>query len=94
MPRLLIAIVDTLANEIVGPIQLFPHQAPAIRMFGDVLADDRTAPAQHPDDHQLVMLGTVDESMTILPQREVLLTGAQWRLMSQTRNNANPENIQ
>lgn len=82
MPRILIAIVDTLANDIVGPIQIFAHPAPAIRMFGDVASDNRTTIHQHVEDHQLVQLAVLNDDLSITEQREVLMTGAQWRAVN------------
>ena len=85
--RELIAIVDRLAGDIVGPIQLFPHDAPAIRMFSDVCLDNRTAIAQHVEDHELVSLGQIDDSQIVTPNRRVIITGAQWK----AAQNANTE---
>lgn len=82
MPRILIAIVDILANDILGPVQVFPHPAPAIRMFSDVCKDERTQIYQHIEDHHLVKLGTLEDDLTITPAREVLITGAQWKAVN------------
>lgn len=83
MPRILIAIEDRVAHDIVGPIQIFPHAAPALRMFGDVAADNRTQIATHVEDHDLVQLGILNDDLTVTAQREILITGAQWKALNQ-----------
>lgn len=78
MPRIIIAIVDIVTNDIVGPLQVFPHEAPAIRMFGDVAADERTQIHAHVVDHHLIRFGYLNDDLTIEPNRDILITGAQW----------------
>lgn len=63
MDRLLsmFAIYDLLAGEILmNSVQLFPHVAPARRMFEDVVKSDKGPVAAHPSDYALVYLGSVN----------------------------------
>lgn len=78
MPRILIAIIDTVTNDIVGPVQVYGHPAPAIRMFSDVALDERTSIHQHIKDHILVSLGTLTDELTVEANRVTLITGEQW----------------
>lgn len=87
MPRIIIAIIDTLAKDIIGPIQVFAHPAPAVRMFSDVANDNRTAIHNHVEDHELVMLGTLNEDLTVTADYKVIITGAQWRAAQQEKEN-------
>lgn len=86
MPRTIIAIIDTLANDILGPLQIFPHDAPAIRMFGDVALDNRTAVHAHVTDYELRAIGVLEDDLTVTPQHRVLITGQQWQA-AQSNNN-------
>lgn len=85
MPRIITAIVDTLAKDIIGPPQIFPHPAPAVRMFGDVAKDERTQIHQHVEDYELVMLGELNEDLTVTPNYTVIITGAQWLAATQQK---------
>lgn len=86
MPRLLItAIYDNVARAIVGPLQVFPHNAPAIRMFSDVALDKRTQIGQHPEDYDLILLGFLEEDegaphidACTDPLGHAVITGANW----------------
>lgn len=74
------ALVDTRAGCILGGLHLFPHDAPAVRFFGDLAADPQTMIGRHPNDHQLVQIGVLDEFTQELvgsPIR-VVITGAAW----------------
>lgn len=56
------AIYDLIAGEIVANrVQLYPHVAPARRMFQDQVQQDPkvSAIAAHPSDYALVYLGVV-----------------------------------
>lgn len=58
MNRFLYVIVDQVANMFVGGVQTHPHDAPAIRMFGDVLSDPQGL-GRHPLDYDLVCCGEI-----------------------------------
>lgn len=76
------AIVDTLAESIIGGLHTFKHDAAAVRFFSDVASQPDTIIAKHLNDHQLVCLGTLDESTATIVNTEtrVVLTGSAWFL--------------
>jgi len=78
--RKIIAIIDTVALDIAGPLQLHQHEATAIRMFGDVAADPHPNNniRNHIEDFQLVELGILDDDLTIIAGRRVIMTGSQY----------------
>jgi len=81
MVRTLYTVRDTLAETILGGIQIFITDAQAIRFFGDIAGDKQTAIARHPHDHELIKLGELDEStgtLTAFVAPHVVITGAQW----------------
>lgn len=86
MPRKIItAIYDRVAQDIIGPLQVFPHNAPAIRMFSDVANDKRTPIGQHPADFDLILLGFLDDNngtpsidACLDPLNHCVITGQQW----------------
>lgn len=57
----LYAILDTAAAMIIGGVHVFPNDAPAIRFFGDLVADPQTMMGRHPKDHQLLCIASLDE---------------------------------
>jgi len=73
-------IVDTLSESAVGPLMLFPHDAPAVRFFNELLADPQTPVGRHPSDHQLLCVGVLlEQTFTIdADQRSIVHTGAAW----------------
>lgn len=87
MPRYIIALEDTLANEITGVIQIFPHPAPAIRFFGDIASHPESNVGRHIDDYRLVSLGTLNDDNTIAPDKQVIITGSQWKASQQLTTN-------
>lgn len=89
MQRLMIAIVDTLAHDIVGPITLHKNAVTAMRMWDDVCRMERSAIAQHVADHELRCVGYLeDESKDwqVSPANDVLITGQQWLASQQEKN--------
>lgn len=83
MPRYIIALEDTLAGDITGVIQIFPHPAPAIRFFGDIASHPESNVGRHIEDYQLVSLGTLNDDNTVTPDKQVIITGSQWRASQQ-----------
>lgn len=67
MDRKLYAIVDTLAQDIVGPVITCRNEAEAVRLFTDLLAQQGTSINLHPKDHALVWLG---DTTATLPERD------------------------
>lgn len=77
--RRLYAVLDTVADAIVGGLLMFPHDAPAVRFFGDLCADPQTGVSRHVEDHSLVCLGAItDENQLVSLDREVVISGSQW----------------
>lgn len=81
--RLMIAIIDTVSNEIVqNAISLHRREETALRMWDDVMRADRNTVNMHIADHQLVQLGVIDdENLTIVYEpeyRKIIITGEQW----------------
>lgn len=84
------AVLDLKAEEIHGGTHLFlfGHDAAAVRMFTDVLADERSMLSRHPEDYNLVRIGDVitrldqgsDLQLGAIQQLriETILSGAQW----------------
>jgi len=83
MPRIIAAIVDTLANDVVGPIQAFRHPAQAIRFFSDVAGDPQTMINKHVEDYQLIQFATLEDDLTFAVARDVIITGSQWKAAQQ-----------
>lgn len=80
------AIYDNVAKDIVGNIlTIHRHHASAIRMFGDVLANNQNV-RQHPQDYTLLCVGEIGhQDNSDLPQveqfdggAEVVMTGTAW----------------
>lgn len=91
------AVIDTLANDLVGPVQTHKAEAIAVRFFSDIAAMRNSLIGRHPQDHQLVRLGwlLIDETAdgntpTIEPDYQVILTGANWAAAQRTDDNGAP----
>lgn len=68
MIRRLYVVRDTLAGSIVGGVVAFAHDAAAVRFFGDAATDPNTAINRHPADHDLLVIGEIDdEAASIRP---------------------------
>lgn len=78
MPKGIYAIFDNVADAIIGGLHLHPHGAPAIRMFSDVALMPDSQIGRHPNDFDLLRLGQLNEDSTITPEKEVIMTGANW----------------
>lgn len=78
IPKNIYAIVDTVADDIVGPTYLYGHDAPATRMFTDIAADKQTFISKHPSHYELVCLGHIDENAKLVANFRVVITGAAW----------------
>lgn len=87
MPRQIYAIYDNVAEQIIGGLHLHPHQAPAIRMFGDVANLPNSQIALHPADFDLLLLGTLLDDNTIEASKRSIpiITGAAWSAAQQPR---------
>ncbi len=87
MQRIIIAIKDTLADDITGNLIIVNHPAVGVRLFGDVCQDKNTNVARHIEDHELVQLGILQSDLHITDAYEVIITGKQW-LAAQQGDNA------
>lgn len=77
-------VIDTLSDMLIGPLVLLPHDAPAVRLFTDLLNERETVVAKHPKDHALVCFGYLTEANQLVGiEREVVLSGETW-LATQT----------
>lgn len=80
MEKLLCVIRDRLA-EACGPVMLYAAVPAAIRSFSDIALDPQTSVNRHPEDYDLLQIGTVDErsgEITPCSPPVVLLTGVAW----------------
>lgn len=83
MHQMLIAIIDTVANDIAGMVTLHKSDASAIRFFSDVAKHQDSQIGRHVEDYELVELAAIDENMDVQPARpdrkyRIILTGRQW----------------
>lgn len=70
-------LFDKVADTVEGPVLTFGVDAPAVRMFHDLLMDERTGPGRHPGDYELLCVGSQDSTGVIAPcGRIVVATGA------------------
>lgn len=75
------AIYDKVAEEIIGGLLAFTHDAPVIRIFLDGLADPSTMLHKHPDDYELLSLGCIT-GLEVVPHSNgprTVLTGSAWK---------------
>lgn len=77
MPRKIYAILDTVANELAGPLATHSNDTAAIRFFGDLLSNVENI-AKHAADYHLLSLGTILEHHAIEALTEVIMTGEAW----------------
>lgn len=76
--REIYAILDTVANALVGTIFIHRVDAAAIRMFGDIASRNDTIVGMHPRDFHLVTLGRLTDDNQIIAAPRVILTGDAW----------------
>jgi hypothetical protein len=77
---------DNLAQCALGGPMIFAHDAVAVRFFGDLIKDERSAIAKYPRDHALLRIGTFDEETSIIVPQEtisVIITGEAWLAVNQ-----------
>lgn len=73
------AIYDTCSKDVAGGAMIFPHDAVAVRTFGDVIKQEKSFVAAHLQDMEMHRYGWLDtETNTITPDFAVLITGHQW----------------
>lgn len=71
----LTVVYDRVAEAPTGPVISTPSVGVAVRMFGDVVRDERSAMHQHPGDYQLLQIGHL-EGVTLVPCEPVVLIEA------------------
>lgn len=73
-------IRDLKAGAVVSGLMLCRHDAVAVRAFVDVLGNPETIVSKHPEDFDLVLVGTFDEESCELVGSPVtvVLTGGAW----------------
>lgn len=59
MKKNIYVVYDNIAKDTVGVIMTFSHDAPAVRVFTDGLADPTTL-GRHPADFDLLLVGSID----------------------------------
>lgn len=90
--KLIIAIIDTTTEDIVGTLMLEHHIAPAIRLFSDVARMDNSIVAKHIDDMVLMQLGILDtDTWQIVANKRELITGKQWLAAQQPKDEGAPQ---
>lgn len=84
---------DTITEEYIGGILLYAHETAAVRFFTDVVTTEGTAPNRHPEDHELLYIGGMDETGRIEGCEPQLIVIAATLLnaiaTAKARNNAN-----
>jgi len=78
MKRSIYAIYDNVAQDIVGMLHIMAHDAVAVRLFTDIAAAPDTMINKHPEDHDLVSLGELDNNCNVIPNYRVIMTGLSW----------------
>lgn len=81
-PKLIYAIIDMIAEDIIGTLITQNNDAGAIRIFNDVASDPQSWVHKHPEDYILVELGTLTGETTIIPNQlghRVVVTGQAWK---------------
>jgi len=84
MYKRLYQIFDVVSCSVIGSIIQETSDAPAIRLFTDVLADKSSVLSAHPADYNLLCLGELFSSGQIVPldNPETILTGKTWKEMT------------
>lgn len=77
------AVLDLVANDLLGMLALHKSEATAIRMFADIADAKGTIVNQHPGDFALLLLGNIfytDDApyVKIVPDRRIIFTGEQY----------------
>lgn len=90
--RLIIGIIDTLANDMDGPPMLHKNEVTALRVMDDLCRMEGSRIQQHLKDYEMRVLGYFDDdtltvegsssdaaaAMGLKPVPYTLITGLQW----------------
>lgn len=81
MRRIIVAIIDNKANDIVPQtmVWIHKHSATAVRMYIDAVSDTRGQMFHHLEDYDLVQLGELDDNNLINPSYEIIMTGKAYK---------------
>lgn len=78
----LLAILDKATGSTVGPIITVRHQIEATRAFLQLCLDPQTNIGKNPEDFELYLIGTYDDStMELQPLRPEIIITAQEAIM-------------
>lgn len=90
-------IFDTKASMAIGGLHLHKHDATAVRFFNDVAALKDSMISRHPEDFQLIQLGSFEDDADnqlfgLDGNTRIVLEGHQWAAMQALteENNAKP----
>lgn len=74
------AILDVTADILIGGLHLHKAEAAAIRMFSDIAATPNTMVGLHPQEYDLLFLGTIGDERQIESSCPpiTVITGKQW----------------
>lgn len=73
--QVLTIVYDRVAEATVGPVITTPTVGVSVRMFQDVVRDERSAMALHPADYDLMQIGEID-GMVLYPSVPRVLVNA------------------
>lgn len=88
------AILDIVADGILGGLYLHKHEAAAVRFFNDIAGDPQTMVARHPSDFNLIRLGfysgeggdhniiPIQDGPGVAGGYEVILEGSAWEALN------------
>lgn len=77
------AILDIVADDLIGVLQIHKHEASAIRTFGDIANMKDSLLARHPHDFDMIRLGFLNEKHQLIDNYKVVITGKQWAAAQQ-----------
>ena len=72
MTHKLYVIFDAASDSVIGGVHAFPHDAVAVRMFGEIASNPQTDVCKYPKDFSLRCVGVIDLSTgVIIPRRDI-----------------------
>lgn len=83
--KIIYAVYDNVADDILGGLHIHRHEAAAIRFYGDIATLPDSLIGKHPQDFDLVQLGHINRHGRIVGEFRIVLTGAQWAAAQQPR---------
>lgn len=94
--RNIYAIVDLIAQDILGGLHLAMHDAVAVRLFSDVAQMQGSLIEKHPEDFSLVRLGHIvsdNGDIRLFDEPETVLTGKAWAAAREAANRPQSEQL-